>query len=207
MNTKSQVAPSANTNLIPIFSGEIAGKSVQLIDARLLHEFLEVGKDFSNWIKDRIEEYGFTVDQDFLLAKFGEQTKRRGGHNKIDYYLTIDMAKELGMIERNEKGRQIRRYFLEMERIARTQPVQEKLSASECVKTRILICIENGQTSSTIIPAGSCIVDATDPISVRTFISKFVPSNVQMLSALSSAYIEKLMDCQDAAVKIIKKNR
>jgi len=113
-------APSAETNLtngvsimttqlIPVFSGELSGNPVQLVDARLLHSFLEVARDFSHWIKDRIEEYGFIENVDFLLAKFSEQ-KRRGGHNKIDYHITLDMAKELSMVERNEKGKQARRY-------------------------------------------------------------------------------------------------
>lgn len=97
------------TQLIPVFSGELSGNPVQLVDARLLHSFLEVARDFSHWIKDRIEEYGFIENVDFLLAKFSEQ-KRRGGHNKIDYHITLDMAKELSMVERNEKGKQARRY-------------------------------------------------------------------------------------------------
>jgi phage anti-repressor protein len=114
------------TQLIPVFAGELSGAPVQLVDARLLHTFLEVGKDFSNWIKARIQDYGFIESQDFLLAKFGEQNGS-GGHNKIDYFLSIDMAKELGMIERSAKGRQIRRYFLDMERIAQA-PSQDYIA-------------------------------------------------------------------------------
>lgn len=109
------------TQLIPVFAGELSGAPVQLVDARLLHTFLEVADRFSDWIKRRIEEYGFTLNQDYLFAsEISEAKTGRGGHNKIDYHLSIDMAKELGMIERNDKGRQIRRYFLEMERIAKT---------------------------------------------------------------------------------------
>ena len=88
------------------------------VSARELHQFLEVGRDFSNWIKGRIEEYGFIENQDYsLLANFGEQTSR-GGHNKIEYVLTLDMAKELSMVEKTEKGKQARRYFIEMEKLA-----------------------------------------------------------------------------------------
>jgi phage anti-repressor protein len=103
------------TQLIPVFSGEVSGVPVNLVDARLLHSFLEVARDFSTWIKKRIEEYDFLLNIDYLeySPKLGNKGKPR-----IDYHLTIDMAKELGMIERSEKGRQIRRYFLEMERIA-----------------------------------------------------------------------------------------
>jgi len=104
--------------LIPVFAGEISGASVQLCDARLLHTFLESAQDFTTWIKNRISKYRFVENQDYLLHKIVEQLPS-GRKHKIDYHLTIDMAKELGMIERSEKGRQIRRYFLDMERIAR----------------------------------------------------------------------------------------
>lgn len=88
----------------------------QAVSARELHCFLESKKDFSSWIKDRIERYGFIENQDYcLLTEIGEQ-KRRGGHNKIEYILTVDAAKELSMVEGNEKGKQARRYFIEAEK-------------------------------------------------------------------------------------------
>ena len=88
--------------------------------ARQLHSFLEVGKDFSNWVKDRIDAFGFVEGQDFVIVE-GLSTpnlvsaKSRPQTTK-EYYLTIDMAKELSMVERNEKGKQARRYFIECER-------------------------------------------------------------------------------------------
>jgi phage anti-repressor protein len=105
-----------NNQLIPVFAGEISGVQVQLVDGRLLHSFLESAQHFANWIASRIEDYGFIENQDFLINLL----KTKGRPSK-EYSITIDMAKELGMIERNEKGRQIRRYFLEMERIAKSQ--------------------------------------------------------------------------------------
>lgn len=109
--------------LIPVFSGTINNEPTLLCNARDLHEFLEVGKDFSTWIRTRITEYGFVENQDFiLLPKNGEQKIGRGGHNRKDYHLALDTAKELAMVERNEKGRQIRRYFIECEKQLR-QPV------------------------------------------------------------------------------------
>lgn len=91
------------------------GKSA--VNARDLHNFLESKKDFSSWIKDRIERYGFVENEDYavLLPKIGEQTGR-GGHNKIEYALTIDAAKELSMVEGNDKGKQARRYFIACEK-------------------------------------------------------------------------------------------
>ncbi|EQB8913786.1 antA/AntB antirepressor family protein, partial [Escherichia coli] len=106
-----------NSQLIPVFNGTIDNETTLFCNARDLHAFLEVGKDFSTWIRIRISEYEFTENQDFiLLPKTGEQRKGRGGHNRKDYHLTLDTAKELAMVERNEKGRQIRRYFIECEK-------------------------------------------------------------------------------------------
>lgn len=109
------VAPD---NLIPVFDAIIGGKSVHACCARALHAFMEVKRDFSTWIKNRIDEYGFIQDQDFLVHQNGGTKTGRGGNRKavIDYHLTLDMAKELSMVERNEKGREARRYFIECER-------------------------------------------------------------------------------------------
>lgn len=105
------------TELVPVFAGEIAGVSVQLVDARLLHGFLEVGRRYASWITERIEEYGFVQDQDFLVSQNREIKSGRGGDRRSkDYHITIGMAKELAMVERNDKGREVRRYFIECER-------------------------------------------------------------------------------------------
>ncbi|EOK3546960.1 antA/AntB antirepressor family protein, partial [Escherichia coli] len=104
------------SQIIPVFNGTIANETTLLCNARDLHAFLGVGKMFAHWIKDRLGEYGFVENQDFVIACQNWQAKGRGGHNRKDYHLTLDTAKELAMVERNEKGRQIRRYFIECER-------------------------------------------------------------------------------------------
>lgn len=105
-------------DLIPLSTHSLDDTPTQTVNARDLHAFLEVGKDFSNWIKDRIQQFGFVENQDFiLLANFGEQkTDGRGGHNRKEYYLTLDMAKELSMVERTAKGKEARLYFIECEK-------------------------------------------------------------------------------------------
>lgn len=104
-------------DLIVIRSGVVGESHVETVDARELHAFLEVGKDFATWIKDRIEQYDFTENQDFVIApqNWGA-VFRGGGHNRKDYHITLDMAKELAMVERNDKGKQARQYFIECER-------------------------------------------------------------------------------------------
>ena len=102
-------------DLITISNGNIGSETVQTVNARELHAFLEVGKDFSTWVKDRIESFEFVENRDFVCSPI-LGSEGRGGKNRIDYHLTLDMAKELSMVERNEKGKQARLYFIECER-------------------------------------------------------------------------------------------
>ncbi|AAP95448.1 antirepressor [[Haemophilus] ducreyi] len=108
---------------IQTFTGSLQNQPTQLINARDLHQLLQVGKDFSTWIKDRIANYGFQENLDFSLVS-GETrppnwgSKIWGGQNKIDYHITLDMAKELCMLERSDLGQQARRYFIKMEKEA-----------------------------------------------------------------------------------------
>lgn len=94
-----------------------------LVDARKLHAALGVGRMFAHWISERIEKYELIEGEDYVavvydyagnrineLAKSGKPDTHRFA--KIEYGLTIDAAKELCMVENNEKGKQIRKYFL-----------------------------------------------------------------------------------------------
>ena len=126
--------------LIPVFNGTIANETTLLVNARDLHTFLGVGKRFASWITERIAEYGFVENQDYILVSPNREIKGRGGDRRSkDYHLTLDTAKELAMVERNEKGRQIRRYFIECEKKLRNiQPVQtEQQFTAEDI---ILLC-------------------------------------------------------------------
>lgn len=88
------------------------GKSV--VSARMLHNFLEVKTGFTDWCK-RMFEYGFEENQDYvILLKNGENKVSKS--NPIDYALSIDCAKEISMIQRTEKGKQARQYFIECEK-------------------------------------------------------------------------------------------
>ena len=81
------------------------------VSARELHEFLEVNSEYSHWFK-RMCEYGFSEGQDFSPFL----TESTGGRPAQDAQLTIDMAKEICMIQRNEKGKQARQYFIQLEK-------------------------------------------------------------------------------------------
>ncbi|EAK8792547.1 phage antirepressor Ant [Campylobacter coli] len=92
------------TNLIPLrYNNQIL--------ARDLHFFIDAKRQFANWINERIENYDFIENQDYAIELV--YTK---GRPRKEYYITLDMAKELCMVENNEKGRQARRYFIECEK-------------------------------------------------------------------------------------------
>ena len=84
----------------------------QLVSARDLHEFLEVKSKFADWIKNRIEKYGFEENQDFVTIS----KNLENGGREIDYILKLDMGKELSMVEGNEKGSLARKYFIACEK-------------------------------------------------------------------------------------------
>ena len=108
---------------LPITVQDVGDGPIQTIDGRQLHAVLGAGKDFSTWIKDRIASYGFSEGTDFaildgLSSPISGSAKSRSQPTK-EYRLSIDMAKEIAMVDRSETGRAVRRYFLECERRAK----------------------------------------------------------------------------------------
>ena len=91
------------TELIKIEPSRIGGEAIQTCNARDLHAFLEVKARFNDWIRNRVEDFGFQENQDFITLT---RLLVSGGKRK-DYYLSLDMAKELAMVERNAKGKEL----------------------------------------------------------------------------------------------------
>jgi bacteriophage antirepressor len=101
-------------NLINVNTNE---KGEVVISGRELHEFLEIGTEYMKWF-DRMTEYGFTENVDFsVIVNFDDDDTAFGGLRKItDHAIKLDMAKELAMIQRNDKGKQARLYFIAIEK-------------------------------------------------------------------------------------------
>lgn len=107
--------------LITITQTLVGDDTVNSVNARDLHAFLGVGKDFSTWIKDQIETFGFIEHTDFEVLETTPQIGGVGNRGlKKEYIITLDMGKELAMVSRSEKGRQVRRYFIECEKLLRS---------------------------------------------------------------------------------------
>ncbi len=108
-------------NQFPLISNKaVGGHIVKTVDGREVHRFLGAKKDYTTWMKDRISKFGFVENVDYLLTEIGEQHPS-GTKYRTEYFLTIGMGKELGMVDRSEKGRAIRKYFLSVEETAVTQ--------------------------------------------------------------------------------------
>jgi anti-repressor protein len=173
--------------LIPVFNGSISNQAALLCNARNLHAFLGVGKRFASWITERIAEYGFVENQDYMIASQIREAKGRGGHNRKEYHLTLDTAKELAMVERNEKGRQIRRYFIECEKKLRNiQPVQAESQPQFTAEEIILLCYMQ------------LWMEKAQDLSKQLY---------PIMKELNSSYTNKLYDIAFETIYMVTKNR
>ncbi|STD30367.1 Phage anti-repressor protein [Edwardsiella tarda] len=117
-------------DIVPVVSGRIGERETSVVSAKALHKALGVGRDYSTWLSNRIKDYCFEQGVDYEIFDspvWGNQrsendrfgvgwvTKRGGDRRSKDYCLSLGMAKELAMVERNEQGRAIRRYFIQCE--------------------------------------------------------------------------------------------
>ncbi|EGT3904154.1 TPA: phage antirepressor KilAC domain-containing protein [Clostridioides difficile] len=101
-----------NEGLIKV---EVNEKQEQILSARDLHEFLEVGSRYNDWF-NRMIGYGFVENEDFISITQKKVTAQGNETEYIDHVIKLDMAKEIAMIQRNEKGKQARKYFLQIEK-------------------------------------------------------------------------------------------
>ena len=123
-------------NILNIVQSNIGSELTNSVNARDLHKALQVGRDYSNWIKDRINKYEFVENVDFVLlaksgeksespktefAKTGELQNRGLKRVAIEYIISSNMAMQLAMVQNNEIGRSVRKYFIQMEEDFRTK--------------------------------------------------------------------------------------
>jgi phage anti-repressor protein len=127
MSKQNQESVDLSTSL-PVTQASIGNTQCATVDGRTLHRVLDVNSPFANWIKRRIAKYEFIEGQDFevfsrieknpfdVFTNSGENSD--GGRPSQEYKLTIDMGKEICMVENNAQGKLVRRYFIECERRA-----------------------------------------------------------------------------------------
>ena len=102
------------TSIIKITKNEIGNAELNSVNARDIHNYLQVNSKFADWIKRAISKYDFKENIDYVCFLKNE----KAGNNAIsrEYIVTIDMAKELAMLENNPKGRETRKYFINCEK-------------------------------------------------------------------------------------------
>jgi len=101
--------PPSPANIIPLDSNDSFP-----VNARDLHTFLESAQHFANWFDSRTETFGFIEGKDYLIKKLN-RSDGLPGKPRIEYSLSLSMAKELSMVERNDRGKQARQYFIKCE--------------------------------------------------------------------------------------------
>jgi phage anti-repressor protein len=140
---------------IKVIQKDFNGEKKRFVSARELHSWLSVRRDFSTWIKDRIEKYDFVEDSDYFLSipQFGDGFDGSNkGKNKDpktgkvvakEYVISVDMAKELAMLENSEIGKMVRKYFIRVEgdfkkvmRVAKMDPKFINQLSSQFFETR-----------------------------------------------------------------------
>mgnify|MGYP002706006842 FL=1 len=95
--------------LVPVYETD---KGVKVVNGRDLHRALESKQDFSTWVKKRLSECDAVENEDF--DRFHKKMEANNA-TMIDYIIKLDTAKEMAMLERNDKGKQVRKYFIQVE--------------------------------------------------------------------------------------------
>ena len=146
----------------------------QLVSGRDLHEFLEIGTQFSKWF-DRMCEYGFSETKDYIAISQKRLTAQGNETTYTDYLMKISMAKELSMLQRNERGKQAREYFIKCEEawnsedmvLARALQIQNKKILG--YKEHIEVLENKIKEDAPRVSFAETIEKASDCILVREF--------------------------------------
>ena len=185
--------------LIRLNETNIGDETVQTVNARELHGFLEVGKDFSTWIKNRLETLGSIENEDYLVVqevfpKMGE----KGGRPKTEYYLTLDVAKHLAMMEKNEKGKEVRDYFIECEKQLRQVVLSVKdqcfLDIVKAETQEGILLGLNKLNNEVIVPLENKVVEQREQIVVLQPKGQFYDAVIQSETLLDLSEVSKLLN-------------
>lgn len=118
--------------LIKITQTQIGYESINAVNARDLHKVLESKRDFSTWIKKKLDDTQAMENEDFVC--FHKKVEANNA-TMIEYIISLDTAKEIAMLERNKKGKQVRKYFIECEKELQNQ---NKLTLPKTYKEALL---------------------------------------------------------------------
>lgn len=171
----------------------------QLVSGRELHEYLEVKTQYTKWF-DRMKEYGFVENVDF--TSFSQKSlKPDGGRPEQDHALKLDMAKEISMIQRTEKGKRARQYFIAIEKKSNKSIESEikRMNAEARLKNA------NSRLAKTFVELSK---DATSEVNKALLQSKAVEVLTGEKLIEMPTLKEKLLDCDQIAkrLSVLSKN-
>ena len=152
-------------NIIQITKSRIGAEEVNAVNSREVYEYLGVKRQYADWIKSAIDKYGYEEGKDFHIFV-------KPANNQKDYIVTIDMAKELAMVSNTPKGREVRRYFIEMEKKAVAQ-IPQTYSEALMLAAEQAKKIEDQQKQIEAdrpkVRFANAITNTSSSIDVRTF--------------------------------------
>jgi len=131
-----------DNSIVPIYDNN----GERIVNARELYKFLESKRQFADWIKKRIEKYGFVENQDY----FSFSQNCESGGKLHEYLLTMDTAKEIAMVENNERGKYIRKYFIEIEKKFQKQNELQPTNSIQALKFVVAAIEELDQRTTAI---------------------------------------------------------
>lgn len=147
-NSRSLILSGEFADLIPVIPGQIGRHQTSVVSAAALHTALGVNSRLTDWIKRRIAEYGFTDGDDYQMVEIlsvsnlsSAKSRQQVAH---DYLLTLNTAKEIAMVERNERGRAIRRYLIRCEEKLQRLSPQTVKELRHQLKGRVMVASYHG---------------------------------------------------------------
>jgi len=126
----------------------IGTAATQTVNARDLHASLEIGKDFSNWIKAQIKRADLTEGVDYVVVA-QKGVNPQGGRPSDEYHLTIEAGKNIAMLSGTAKGKEVRAYFIECERKAKAAAIQSPAQLLVSMAQQFLAYEQEQQRQST----------------------------------------------------------
>ena len=133
------------TELIPINKADFNGAEINSVNARELHAVLESKQDFSTWIKKRLDEVDAVENVDFICF---HKKMEANNATMIEYILSTDIAKEIAMLERNEVGKKVRRYFIEFEKMHKQKAIP--LTQAEILAQSAALLVEQERRTAAL---------------------------------------------------------
>lgn len=170
---------------------QVGQEVIQTVNARELHGFLGNGKVFGAWIVERIQKYGFVEGVDYCTTLFPKKEKTPGRPSK-DYHVSVGMAKELAMVERNEQGKQARLYFIECERRLQEVAPASALPSYPDALRQLAATLERNEQQAIQIAQQTTLIEHQKP--AVAFVEKYVETD----GSLNFRTVAKLLGAKEA---------